>query len=300
MKQLYATLFILFISSQLIQATSISSFYQLKDNAYRRDIYPHDQSFALELLRNVDQIAPQSQITYLRAILKAFTNIAKGTHYITANSFNISLTQLSEILAPQMHILQQTHYIKHHIDQHVDMLTRLQTINKNILLHGFNTNYEMFRSTPVEFIDNLALQLADIAHKELELQELRHTILTFLEIHLNKLIWAPEDQEETWNLVKTIAENLAIFVELDILDDVEYLNDVYYTLVHRYCHFLDLTHELLEYSLFSKIKQDILKQDSLIFALEEQDDCLEKRIDCVRTMVMHIEAKKQALEHGLI
>lgn len=300
MKQLYKALLIMLLCTTLSYGNSIPLFYQLKDSAYRRDIYPHDQTFILELLRCTNHVEPKAQTTYLQAVLKVFTNIAKGAQYISANAFNYVITQVTNLLAPFMQSAKQTMYVKDYIQHDLDMLDRLKVINRSILLNEFSYNFETFRSAPNAFLDAIAEQLIKAAQQEFELQQLRHTIMMFLEIHLNKLIWAPEDQEETWELVKTMAENLAIFVERDILDDNVYLDDLYWTLIHRYCNFLDLTHEYLDNSLFNSIKQDILTKDTLLFELEEQDECLEKRVDCVRTAVMHAEAKKQAHEYGLM
>lgn len=286
------------IITSSLSANMLPKLYQLKDSAYRKEIYSYDQSLVGELLRKVEQVEKEQQQTYLRAVLKTFINIAKGTQFIIAQAFNDMLAYITPIFSEYMYAKKYKTYIKHNADYEIDMLSRLQTINKNILLHEFETNFNIFRTAPVDFIEGLADQLKDVAQKEIEMQQLRHTFVMFLETHLNKLIWAPEDQSETWESVKSISDNLAVLIEQNILDDLNDLDDVYWTLVHRYCQFIELTHEALDYEYFTTIKRDLAHGDTLLLELQEQDVCLEKRVECLQTTLMKAEAQKRAADYS--
>jgi hypothetical protein len=298
MKQLHIVVIGTLLSIPHIYAELFGSLAQCKDPAYRRDIYPFDQSFIIDLMKQTSTMTEPR--TYIRGVLKLFINIAKGAHYIDSESFNAVLRCFNELLPPYFKTTTYQTYFKHQAVHQLDMLERLKHMNATLLLHELSVNYMQFRSDPTAFIDGLAEQLAAISQEEMEIARLRFTLITFLEVHLHKLIWSPDDQVETWELTKSIADQCAMLVQKDILDDLNDLDDVYWTLIHRYGHFLDLTHTLLDDELFTTVKREITQGNLLMFELEEQDSCMEKRADCLLDAVMFAEAKKQAFEKGLI
>jgi hypothetical protein len=298
MKQLYILVIGILAGVSTVHTEPLMDLAQCKDVAYRRDIYPYDQSLIIDLIKRTEHVAEPR--VYLRGVLKLFINIAKGTQYIVSDSFNTVLEAFVELLPAYVATHKYQSYFKNQVTHQLDMFERLKSINMHLLLHEFSVNYTNFRNDPSEFIDGLAEQLAAVAKEEMDITRLRFSLMTFLEVHLNKLIWAPDDQVATWELVKSLANNCALLVEKDILDDINDLDDLYWTLVHRYSHFLDLTHTLLNDELFTTIKRDVTQGNLLLFELEEQDSYIEKRSECLLGAVMFAEAKKKAFEKGLI
>jgi hypothetical protein len=298
MKQLNLLVIGALVGMQTLSAEPLVGLAQCKDVAYRRDIYPYDQSFIIDLIKRTEYVSEPR--TYVRGVLKLFINIAKGTQYIVSDTFNTVLQSFADLLPTYFTTHKYQTYFKHQVIHQLDMFERLKNINTNLLLHELSTNYTNFRNSPTEFIDGLAEQLAAVQQEEMEIARLRFTFMTFLEVHLSKLIWAPDDQVGTWELVKSIAQNCSLLVEKEIIDDLNDLDDLYWTLVHRYSHFLDLTHTLLSDELFTTVKRDITQGNLLLFELEEQDSYIEKRSECLLGAVMFAEAKKKAFEKGLI
>jgi hypothetical protein len=270
---------------------------QCKDSAYRRDIYPFDQSLLLDLIKYANTVNEPK--TYIRAVLKFFINIAKDTYYIDAESFSTVLEQFATLLPEHFTSHAYQDYLQHPVNQ-LDMLNRLKKINTQILLQNLTTNYAQMRTEPALFVDNLAQQLAQVGQEELDLARLKFTFMMFLEIHLNKLIWSPDDQIETWQLTKKIANQCAALVEKNVLDDLNDLDDLYWTLIHRYGYFVHLTHTLLNDDLFNSIKYDISRHNIHLFELEEQESCIAKRAECLLEAIMAAQAKKAAYERGII
>jgi hypothetical protein len=77
-------------------------------------------------------------------------------------------------------------------------------------------------------------------------------------------------------------------VEANIITDIDDLNDLLCSLVHRYCFFLELTGALLPSSFYTKVLDELENQPLLIKVVEEQDDLLRTKISFL----------KEALEHG--
>src|SRR4029077_4386009 len=111
-------------------------------------------------------------------------------------------------------------YIQIAMNRELEAYQRLRIFDSTLLLNSFNKSYDEFKLNPAHFLDNLADIMAQAAQEELELQKLRGTLKLFLELHLNKLLWAFEDNEGCWEQVKTIAYQLTLLFENNVFDDL--------------------------------------------------------------------------------
>jgi len=269
-------------------------FSQLKDHEYPR-IYFMDPSLFIELLQNVHK-SPATPRRYIQAVFKTFTNVVKGTDCVTTDSFVSTLQFLNEFLPCYMQPCLCESYIQTILDRDLETYQRLLIFNRTLLLNSFNNYYDDFRTNPVQFLQNIAEILAQAAQEELEIAKLRSTIKLFLELHLNKLFWATEDNEGCWEQVKLIAYNLALLVDNNILDDLNDLDDLFWSLIHRFGHFFEYAYKNCDIKLFEAIKYDLAHSSLLLLELEEHDPCIEKRSECLLHIVMHAEARKRAHE----
>ena len=298
MKQLRILVAGVLLSTLLTRADLFLGLAQCKDIAYRRDIYPFDQSLITDLIKGIHTVSEPH--AYIRGVLKLFINIAKGAPCIDSESFSNVLQCFIDILPPYFTPNKLHANLHYSVGQQLDQFERLKQLNVSLLVHELSNRYTDFRSDPMSFIDGLAQQLALIGQTEIEIAKLRFTLMAFLEIHISKCIWSTDDQDSTWELTKKMADLCTMLVEKGILDDLNDLDDIFWTLIHRYGHFLDLTCFLLNDSVFHAIKQDINYGNLLLFSLEEQDNCIPKRAECLLDTVMFAEAKKKASEKGLI
>jgi hypothetical protein len=267
----------------------------LKDHNYARGIYYTDQSWFMELLQGVAKSQVNSR-RYIHAAFKTFTNVVKGTDAITTDSFIDTIQFLNEFLPPYM---QQRHYevyTEHILDRDAEIHQRLKEFNRAFLLNSFKANYDDFKTSPVIFLHNLADILAQASQEEAEILKLRHMLKLFLELHLGKLLWAVEDGVGCWEQVKTIAYLLTTLFENNVLDDLNDLDDLYWSLIHRFGNFFEHAYRNCSMDLFDIIKQDIAHGSLLLLDLEEHDTCIEKRSECLLHIVMHAEAKKRSYD----
>lgn len=271
----------------------------LKDHNFGRGIYSFDPTLLLDLLQNSHR-APVSPRRYVHAILKTFTNVAKSTDCIATDALVEILKSFNQQLPPFMQTREYESDIQVTLAHDAENYIRLQSYNQKLLLNEFNGNYEGFRLNPVQFLTSIAENLARAAREELEIQKLRSTLKLFLELHLSKLFWAYEDNEGCWEQVKTIAYQLALLFENNIFDDLNDLDDFYWSLIHRFGHFFEYAYKNCSFSLFDAIKQDLSHGSLLLLDLEEQDTCIEKRSECLLHIVMHAEARKRAHEVNLV
>lgn len=271
----------------------------LKDHNFGRGIYSFDPTLLLDLLQNSHR-SSVSPRRYVHAILKTFINVAKSTDCIATDALVEILKSFNQQLPSFVHAREYESHTPATLEYNAESYQRLQHYNQKLLLHKFNVNYEEFRLDPVQFLTGIAENLACAAQEELEIQKLRSTIKLFLELHLSKLFWAYEDNEGCWEQVKMIAYQLALLFENNIFDDLDDLDDFYWSLIHRFGHFFEYAYKNCSFTLFDAIKQDLSHGSLLLLDLEEQDACIEKRSECLLHIVMHAEARKRAHEVNLV
>lgn len=287
------TLAIVCLCVSLSAVEPLNQLTSLKDPTYARGIYFTDQSLLIDLLQKTNR-SNSNPRRYIHAVLKTFTNVVKGSDCITTDSFIQTLQFLTETLPFYMQSREYESYTPIIIERDLEAYQRLHAFNQAILLNSFNQNYEDFQLNPLQFLQNIADIVSQAAQEELEVQKLRNTLKLFLELHLNKLIWAYEENEGCWEQVKTIAALLTSLFENNVFDDLNDLDDLFWSLIHRFGHFFEYTYKYCSYSLFDAIKHDLAHGSLLLLDLAEQDSCIIKRSDSLLHTVMHAEARRRA------
>jgi hypothetical protein len=88
--------------------------------------------------------------------------------------------------------------------------------------------------------------------------------------------------------------------ENNVFDDLNDLDDLFWSLIHRFGHFFEHAYKHCSFSLFEAIKQDLAHGSLLLLDLAEQDTCIEKRSECLLHIVLHAEARKRAHDLNLV
>jgi len=236
----------------------------------------------------------QKPRTYLRSVFKLFTNIVKGAQYIDNYTFTTMLEALPGYIAPYFAV---TKYKGMYDDTVFD---RFKTMIDNALYLKFSTQYDQFKKDPEDFLDALSQEIVQAAQEEINIEQLRQSFMRFLEVCMNKLIWNAFDNEKTWDSVKIISNKLAALLERNILEDVNELDDLYWSLIHRYCFFLDIIGPELSADFYENVKNDIATQQLLLLELEEQDSFIETKAHVLKRAVFTSEAKNKAYAQGIL
>ena len=127
----------------------------------------------------------------------------------------------------------------------------------------------------------------------------RRRPLQICEIALSKLIWDPAQQEETWNITKKISEQLVTLLEYNILDDTNDLDDLHWTLLNRYCYFIELTATDMPETFYKTIRHDIRSNDLVLFALKEQDYIVEPKLSYMQRTLLEAETASYCYKSGI-
>ena len=240
-------------------------------------------------------------VSYLRSIFKLFSNILKGTEYINAYQFYLIVESLSRQLNTYMR-LEKTHsYLRGNIALYEEIfLDRFKAVTNNLLYAKFSTEFSLFKDSPDIFLENIAQEVMEIAKEEVDIAFLQQSLVKFLEVSISKLVWSPYDQEKTWESVKKISNQLAFLVEQNIISDLNDLDDLFWSLIHRYCYFIDVSSSMLPPSFYQAVRADIANQQLILLDLEEQDKFIEPKIERLRRVLVQAEAKSRGHQEGII
>lgn len=254
---------------------------------YALEFLPNNFSHFLQFLRKGKDT--HQKRAYVQSVFRLFGNKLKSTSYINAYAFSSVLQELPHLLADYFIEIKAT-----------KNTAALQTHVNEMLYSRFLSQFQSFKNNPVEFLDTLSQDIVSAIEQQepstpndpVSIEELRKTMLIFLEVALNKLIWNPKDEDETWRSVKNVADELSILFEHNIIVDQEDLNDLFRTLIERYCTFIDIAGTELSPDFFDRIKKDIDSQSLLLLDLEEEEEVESK---CERLLRSLTQAQQKVL-----
>lgn len=268
-----------------IQQFLTSTYNQL---SYGADFLPNNFCHFIQLLEYGKHTHQKK--AFAKSVVRLLNNKLKSSQYINAYAFAQLLEKLPNLLGDYFIIYKSS-----------GLFESLKNSIYTMLYKAFKSDFDTFKSNPTNFLDALSQEVVNTIQEkniaEASEQELRKVLLVFLEMSLNKLVWSPEDGVNTWDSVKTIAQYLTQLVEHNIFDDPDDLNDLFLTLVERYCFFMDLTSTDLSPSFYETVKNDIANQSLLLLELEEQEDYITPKRQILLRALAHAEATALAYHH---
>ncbi len=271
---------------------------EFKKPEFQKEILPHDFTYFIDLLQYGNKTKQSRAYTY--SLVKLFSNILKGSEYVNSYAFSTLLEQLPNTLKDYFIVKKGENCFGNKTLYDADTLDRFKKMVNIKLYTKLSSEFEVFKKEPEKFLDILSGEIMQIAEEEMSIEQLRQSIIRFLEIGLSKLVWSPEDEGKTWESVKTVSHQLATLVDNNILVDVNDLDDLFWTLVYRYCYFLDITGLNLPIEFYEKVKSDIAGQQLLFLELEEQDSLLESKTSYLTRSLLQAEVKCRAYKKGIV
>jgi hypothetical protein len=279
-----------------------SLFYTIQDDLkkpeYIQEILPNNFSYLMQLLQHGKKT--QQGRAYPRALFRMFGNMLKGAPCVNAYEYGDRLAELPIMLKDYFILFKSQEILVNKTLTDLDLFDRYKETVATLLFTKFNSHYDYFKQDPEKFLDELSHQIVAIAEEEVSIEQLRQSVIRFLEIGLGKLVWSPDDKEKVWESVKTIAHRLAGFMEYNIIDDVNDLDDLFWALTHRFCYILDLVGNELPIEFYEQIKHDLATQQLLLLELEEQEEFLETKANCLLRSVLVAEARRRTRDSSII
>ncbi len=258
---------------------------------YRQEILPHNFSYMSQLLQHgsVSKQAPE----YAQNVISLFSKLLKGSEYVNSYVFSDLIQTLPEHLK---HYLGSFHLESSGtllLSSDLDMLERMERTISHLVFNKFTQDFDTCKTNPRLFLDDLSKRVFAATTQEVNMELLRQTLVRFLEVGLGKLVWSPKDPEQSWQSVKNISDRLATLMEQNVIGDLNDLDDLYWSLLHRYRYFLEIHGSDLSLAFYQKLKAEITESKISLLDLAEQESFIESKASCLLHTVLAQEAKKR-------
>jgi len=249
---------------------------------YGQEVLPNDFRHLLQFLSHGQKSGSKA---FAKSTFKLFGNKIKSATYINAYAFSHMLKHICPLLET---------YIK---PSPLIFFTASKKQVNTILYDSFLAEFSLFKQDPDLFFENVSEKITDQLRVEYEKDketthaEVQSSIHRFFDTCINKLIWSPNEHEIIWDNVKKIAQQLEYCAEKDIIADADELDDLYWSLIHRFNFFMDVASPDLPISFYEKVKHDMASNSLLLYDLEEQEDHMETKGERLMHAVLAGEAK---------
>lgn len=265
---------------------------KFRDPLYTQEILPNNFSDLIWLLRFSKNA--QQPIAYCQSVFRLFSNLLKSSEWVNPKSLLTMLEEAPALLSTYFIPYRTQHILRNHQDiLSMSIFERLQNCFSIMLYDSYMSNTIACKQDPEGFFDKLSSEIFQTAHEEISVQALRAVTLRFFDIALNKLVWDPREQVHCWESVKAIANKLFALADCNIIIDLEELDDLAWSLIHRFCYFIDVSNSDLSLEFFNTIKQEIATERLEIFDLQEQATFLESKRECLLRILLAAEAQKR-------
>ncbi|MBD3273284.1 hypothetical protein GF385_02965 [Candidatus Dependentiae bacterium] len=273
---------------------------EIYNNKYYSNFLSQNGSHIVEFLELSDEL--NLDINPLYTCLRLFYNKIKSCELIDD-------TVILQILNPLPIFVEKYFVEKQNEEYNLKFLKK--SIEKTIV-SKFTDHISEFQEEPNIFISKLSNDISKIAKKELfrvkeekeekEMQtRLRNLIIRFLEIILSKAIWDMQSYQGIWESVLSIANNIIRLADYKILDHMDDLDDLLWSLTHRFCYFLNLAGSYLPIEFFEEIENDIANETAFFLEIEEQDDHIKTKKEVILDALIKAKVKAIAFyERGIV
>ena len=263
----------------------------LQNPQYRQDILPNDFSYLSQLLK-YGATTKQSP-EYAQNVLSLFSKLLKGSEYTNSYKFSDLLKDFPDLLKHYFNSYQIESAGTLLLASDLDMLDRLERTVSHLVFNKFTQDFDTCKKNPKQFLDDLSKRIIMATTQEVNMELLRQMLIRFLEVGLSKLVWSPKDADKSWKSVKTISHQLASLMEYNIIGDLNDLDELYWSLLHRYRYFIELHSTDISLSFYQKLKSEITSKKLMLLELEEQETFIESKASCLLHTVLTQEAKKR-------
>ena len=234
---------------------------------YNHDNYteflPYNFSHMIQFLE-FGKEQEQSEL-FAKSVIKLFLQKIKACSFVNAYSLIEMMPKFSKSMKP---------YIE---KKEASFFGELKESLKSRFANIFSNYFSHFKKNPEAFLDALAEQIAKKTNdtqtsQHIEVEHIKKDVVRFLEICINKLVWSPEDGYEAWLSVNQLAQDSYELLQSDLITDMDALDDILWSLIHRFCYFVKISKHDLPQDFFVKVINDINSKNLILFTVEEQED----------------------------
>lgn len=283
--------------TSIFQRSFIKYIKEMYNQKSYAQIISQDGSHIVQFLKISNEMNLEVDKVYIG--MRLFSNKVKASELID----DAVLLQLLDFLPFAL----ERYFLPDDTTCKIHNLNFIKNYLENTLLARFTEHFDEFQNQKDVFISNLAQELAECYKHEIDMvqkniqkieykERLRQTIIRFFEIMLGKLIWEPKNSDNIWKSFVGIATGIRQLASNGIINHMDDLDDLLWTLVHRFCFFLDLTGAALPISFYEKIEHDLNSKAIIFLEFKEQDEGISTKKETLIDSLIRAKARAIAYE----
>ena len=215
-------------------------------------------------------IQHKQDASFALSVIKLFTQKIKACPFVDGETFTTSIPHLAKTLKPYIEKKEAT-FIE-------DLSSKLKLHMTNV----FSKYFSYFKSNPDAFMDALSKQIAQQTNQlhteqHVDIAYVQKDMLRFFELCINKLILPAENIIECWTEINKIADAFYEILDENILTGPTALDDLGWSLVHRFCYILQLTHKTISKEQYNTIMADVRNKTYKLFQTAEQEEYIQTK-----------------------
>ena len=276
----------LFLTEIEFTHSGIATFFSQSFNRkeYGKEFLPHNFSHLTQFLRYGNQLSQPPE--FFEVVIRLFHQKIKSSPFVNAQA-------LEKMLADATIYLEQQFPKEEKLSFWKDI--------KKLLWTSFKDKFSFLKSDPMAFFEDISDDIIQKVRIHVSSPDkLRSSILRFTESNIDKVVWSPYDQLDTWKSFKNLGTAVTQLHEKNIITDPYNLNDLYWGLVERYCYFLELTGTLLSKQTIIEIHKDIVGKKVAWLQTEEQEEGLETKTERLTQAIIETQAKIQSADYQIL
>ena len=208
----------------------------------------------------------QSEV-FAASIVKMFLQKIKAVSYVEAEAFAEFVPKLTQAMKPYLE------------KKEASFLNEMQVVLKEKLSSIFAKYFSHFQKSPDSFMNSLAEQIAkqtnqSVTKQHVEIAQLKKDVLRFLEMCANKLVWSSKDDLQVWYTCNRLAHECQLCLDQNVLCNTDALDDICWSLIHRFCYFVELSSGSLNKNFYAQVLHDLQTKPLTLVSLEEQEDLM--------------------------
>ncbi len=208
----------------------------------------------------------QSEV-FAASIIKMFLQKIKAVSYVEAEAFAEFVPKFTQAMKPYLE------------KKEASFLNEMQVVLKEKLSTIFTKYFSYFQKNPDSFMTSLAEQIAkqtnqSVTQQHVEIAQLKKDVLRFLEMCANKLVWSSKDDLQVWYTCNRLAHECQLCLDQKVLCNPDALDDMCWSLIHRFCYFVELSSGSLNKNFYAQVLHDLQTKPLALVSLEEQEDLM--------------------------
>ncbi len=163
---------------------------------------------------------------------------------------------------------------------------------KNILATYLVDDFDRFqiRTDQVleDFASDLHAYIASADERDISIREFQHCIHYFLTKGLSLLVWSPDDQEDAWHIMLSLASSLEECASRNLID-ADMLDNLNWTLLRKFGSFLALAATELSPSFFDAARISLQTEKRALFDADEREVYITPKGEYVANILIKAE-----------